>query len=149
MVSAGLYFPNPAAQVGNSIFPKSWASNPPPVVTFTQTPPAEYQPLTTNLFAAKFNGINSMVYAYSGAILFIAFMSEMRHPWDFWKAMLVAQLFISVVYIFFGGYVYSRWGQYCFSNINQVVAPLSLQIVVNVLSLLSGWLAICKCYDAF
>lgn len=29
----------------------------------------------------------------------------MRHPMDFWKAMLCAQLFISIVYIFFGVFV--------------------------------------------
>ena len=76
-----------------------------PVKTFVGVPPALYQPTDHNLFAAKFNGINSMVYAYSGAILFIAFLSEMRHPMDFWKAMLCAQLFISIVYIFFGAFV--------------------------------------------
>ncbi|KAF2484777.1 transmembrane amino acid transporter protein-domain-containing protein [Neohortaea acidophila] len=141
-ISAGLYFPNAVAQVYNSILPKEWAVHPVPVATFVGTPPALYQPTSTNLFAAKFNGINSMVYAYSGAILFVAFLSEMRHPWDFWKGMLCAQLFISVSYIFFGGFVYSQWGQYAFSNINQSVAPLGLQIVVNVLSLLTGWLAI-------
>jgi hypothetical protein len=32
-----------------------------PVRTFVNTPPAEYQPTDTNLFAAQFNGINSMV----------------------------------------------------------------------------------------
>jgi hypothetical protein len=32
-----------------------------PVKTFVSTPPAEYQPTDTNLFAAQFNGINSMV----------------------------------------------------------------------------------------
>lgn len=37
--------------------------------------------------------------------MFMAFLSEMRHPWDFWKAMTCAQLFISIVYIFFGAYV--------------------------------------------
>lgn len=32
-----------------------------PVKTFAGAPTAEYQPTDTNLFAAKFNGINSMV----------------------------------------------------------------------------------------
>jgi hypothetical protein len=32
-----------------------------PVKTFVGTPPAEYQPTDANLFAAQFNGINSMV----------------------------------------------------------------------------------------
>lgn len=34
--------------------------------------------------------------------MFIAFLAEMRRPMDFWKEMLVAQLFITVVYVFFG-----------------------------------------------
>lgn len=37
--------------------------------------------------------------------MFIAFLSEMRRPMDFWKAILVAQTFITVVYIFFGALV--------------------------------------------
>lgn len=82
---------------------------------------------------------------------------------DFWKAMFCAQLFISVVYIVFGAYVshacrgirvsaltvgqwqvYSRYGQYSYVNINQVVEPLRLQVVSNILVLITGWLAICK-----
>lgn len=37
--------------------------------------------------------------------MFVAFLSEMRHPMDFWKGLLCAQTFISVVYIFFGAFV--------------------------------------------
>lgn len=37
--------------------------------------------------------------------MFVAFLSEMRHPMDFWKAMLLAQSFITGVYIFFGAFV--------------------------------------------
>jgi hypothetical protein len=37
--------------------------------------------------------------------MFIAFLSEMRRPMDFWKGLLVAQTFITVVYIFFGAFV--------------------------------------------
>lgn len=55
------------------------------------------------------SGVNSIVYSYGGAFLFVAFLAEMRHPWDFWKGMLSAQLFICVVYVFFGGFVYGYW----------------------------------------
>jgi hypothetical protein len=86
----------------------------------------------------------------------------MRHPMDFWKAMLCAQLFISVVYIFFGAFVshscfrhvhkialmifqtYNYYGQYAYSSITQVVQPLSLQVLSNVLGLITGWLAVCE-----
>lgn len=37
--------------------------------------------------------------------MFVAFLSEMRRPMDFWKGLLVAQTFITVVYIFFGAFV--------------------------------------------
>ncbi|KAJ5661745.1 uncharacterized protein N7477_009361 [Penicillium maclennaniae] len=140
--AAAKYGPDPTAAVQNGILNKDWATNPAPVKTFAGAPPAEYQPTDANPFAAKFNGINSMVYAYSGAIMFIAFLSEMRHPMDFWKAMLLAQSFITGVYIFFGAFVYSFYGQYAYVSITQSVKPLNLQVVGNVLSLITGWLAV-------
>ena len=45
-------------------------------------------------------------------MIFIEFMAEMRRPMDFWKAMACAQVFISVVYMFFGLFVYSYQGQF-------------------------------------
>ncbi|KAJ5591714.1 uncharacterized protein N7459_002083 [Penicillium hispanicum] len=143
-VAAAKYGPDPTAAVQNGILPKEWANTATmaPVKTFANAPPAEYQPTDTDLFAAKFNGINTMVYAYSGAVMFVAFLSEMRRPMDFWKGLLVAQTFITVVYVFFGAFVYHYYGQYSYSNVNQSVNPERLQVVSNVLSLLTGWLAV-------
>ncbi|CAG8387358.1 unnamed protein product [Penicillium salamii] len=143
-VAAAKHGPDPTAAVNNGILPKEWAfeATMAPVKTFVSTPPAEYQPTDTNLFAAQFNGINSMVYAYSGAVLFVAFLSEMRRPADFWKGLLAAQAFITVVYVFFGAFIYNYYGQYGYSNVNQSVNPQNLQVVGNVLSLLTGWLAV-------
>ncbi|WPH01333.1 Hypothetical protein R9X50_00417400 [Acrodontium crateriforme] len=115
--------------------------NPPPPTTFVGVPPDSYQPTGTG-FSAQFNGVNSITYAYSGALLFMAFLAEMRHPMDFWKGVLMAQAFIACVYLLFGLYVYSRYGQYSYSIINQVVSPVSLQIVSNVFGLLTGWIAV-------
>ncbi|KAJ5489495.1 hypothetical protein N7539_004385 [Penicillium diatomitis] len=136
--------PDPTAAVNNGVLPKEWAvpATMAPVMTFVGTPPAMYQPTDHQLFAAQFNGINSMVYAYSGAVMFVAFLSEMRRPMDFWKGLLVAQTFITVVYIFFGALIYHFYGQYAYVNVNQTVSPQNIQIVGNVLSLLTGWLAI-------
>lgn len=113
-----------------------------PVKTFVGTPPAQYQQQTHDLFAAKFSGIDSVVYAYSGALLFVAFLSEMRHPMDFWKGCLLAQTFILVVYVFFGAFVYHYFGQYSITSISQVVSPYGLQLVSNILALVTGYLAI-------
>ena len=37
--------------------------------------------------------------------MFVAFLSEMRRPMDFWKGLLMGQTFITVVYVFFGAFV--------------------------------------------
>lgn len=41
--------------------------------------------------------------------------------------------------------VYKYYGQYAYTSVQQTVRPLSLQIVNNVLGLITGWLAVCKC----
>lgn len=79
--------------------------------------------------------------SYSGGLLFVAFMGEMRHPMDFWKGLICAQCFICCVYIIFGAYVYSNFGQYSLSTIFQVIKPESLRTVSNVFSLLTGFFA--------
>lgn len=99
-----------------------------PVVTFAGPPPDQYQQQAYG-FAGQFNAVNLMVctfnlssslvlsvgawltmtiVAYAGALLFVAFMAEMRHPMDFWKGMLLAQIFICFVYMLFGAYVSKR-----------------------------------------
>jgi hypothetical protein len=82
--------------------------------------------------------------SYGGALLFVAFLAEMRHPWDFWKGMLAAQSFICVVYIFFGAFVYGHYGQYAISNIGNVIQPLHLQQVNNILGLITAAIACCE-----
>ncbi|GAM90057.1 hypothetical protein ANO11243_080970 [Dothideomycetidae sp. 11243] len=112
------------------------------ITKFAGPPPADYQQQSTNLFSAQFNGVDTMVYAYSGALLFVAFLAEMRHPMDFWKGLIIGQGFICAVYIFFGAFVYSFFGQYSASNISQVINPNSLRVVSNVLALLTGMIAV-------
>lgn len=46
--------------------------------------------------------------SYSGAVLFVAFLAEMRQPFDFWKGMIIAQTFICVIYTVFGATVSSH-----------------------------------------
>lgn len=111
-----------------------------PVKTFVGIPPDNYQQQATG-FAGHFNGIDQMVYSWGGALLFIAFMAEMRHPMDFWKGMLVAQCFICCVYVIFGCFVYSQYGQYSATNIGNVIQPLSLQTANNIIGLVTGFIA--------
>jgi len=111
-----------------------------PIKTFAGPPPDHYQQQAHG-FAGQFNGINSMVYSYGGALLFIAFLAEMRHPWDFWKGMLCAQSFICVVYIFFGAFVYGHFGQYSIGNIGNAIQPLRLQQANNIIGLITAAIA--------
>ncbi|KAF3764829.1 hypothetical protein M406DRAFT_356682 [Cryphonectria parasitica EP155] len=111
-----------------------------PVKTFAGPPPDAYQ-MSAYGTAATMSGINSMVYSYGGALLFVAFLAEMRHPWDFWKGMLAAQSFICIVYIFFGAFVYGFYGQYSSSSITQVTAMKSLQVTGNVFALVTAFIA--------
>lgn len=68
-------------------------------------------PVETSAFVSlplesRINGIMNMVFAYGGAMIFVDFLSEMRRPWDFWKAMSCAQMLIGGVYMMFGMVVY-------------------------------------------
>lgn len=68
-------------------------------------------PVETSAFVvlpleSRVNGIMNMVFAYGGAMIFVDFLSEMRRPWDFWKAMSCAQLLIGGIYMMFGIVVY-------------------------------------------
>lgn len=119
-----------------------------PIVTFAGQPPDQYQQQVPG-FASQFNAVNTMVYAYAGALLFVAFLAEMRHPLDFWKGLFLAQAFICIVYLLFGIFVYSFWGQYSANNIVNVISPYGLQSAGNVLTMLTGFIAVCKCIFTF
>lgn len=85
----------------------------PPVMT-TAGPPATVE------FSGQVVGLMQAVYSYGGAMLYCEFMSEMRRPFDFWKALVIAETFIYVVYLFFGIFVYSYQGQYTINPAQQV-----------------------------
>ena len=74
-------------------------------------------------------------------MLFISFMSEMRHPWDFWKGVLCADVFIYVVYMFFGLFVYSYQGQYAYNPVMQGLSPYNWQTACNIMNLFTGLIA--------
>lgn len=58
----------------------------------------------------RINGLMNGVFAYGGATLFNELMAEMRRPMDFWKALLIADIFIFCIYITIGMVVYSYQG---------------------------------------
>src|SRR5690242_18642025 len=80
------------------------AFGPGPIHRYAGTPPSGAA-TGGDGFTGSLNGLNQAVYSYGGAMLFISFLSEMRHPWDFWKGILCADIFIYVCYLFFGLFV--------------------------------------------
>ncbi|KAK9685520.1 hypothetical protein K7432_015464, partial [Basidiobolus ranarum] len=58
-------------------------------------------------------GIMQIVYSYGGAMMFIGFMTEMKRPMDFWKAMLYAQILIFSCYMVFGVLCILELEEYC------------------------------------
>lgn len=106
----------------------------PPVVTTAGAP--EGTPFTGQVV-----GLMQAVYSYGGAMLYCEFMSEMRKPFDFWKALLCADLFIYIVYIFFGIYVYSFQGQYTINPANQGMSPQGVLTAGNIIGFVSSLIA--------
>ncbi|CZS88641.1 related to neutral amino acid permease [Rhynchosporium graminicola] len=98
-------------------------------------------PYDSRGFVGSVNGLMQAVYAYGGAMVFVEFMSEMRRPRDFWKGMICAQVFIYIVYVFYGCFIYAFQGQYSVNPSYQGVAPYAWQTVGNVVSFISALIA--------
>jgi hypothetical protein len=111
-----------------------------PIHRYAGTPPAGAATGGSG-FVGSLNGLNQAVYSYGGAMLFIAFLAEMRHPWDFWKGVLCADIFIYIVYMFFGLFVYSYQGQYSFNPVMQGLSPYNWQTATNIMNLFTGLIA--------
>ncbi|KAF2152568.1 hypothetical protein K461DRAFT_286439 [Myriangium duriaei CBS 260.36] len=92
-------------------------------------------------FTAAITGLMQAVYSYGGAMVFIEFMSEMRRPYDFIKAMWGAQAFIYFFYMFYGCFLYGYQGQYVINPSYQGLSPYHWQIVANVLNMVASIIA--------
>lgn len=92
-------------------------------------------------FQGQIVGLMQAVYSYGGAMLFVEFMAEMKRPFDFWKGMLCAQVFIYFVYMLFGLFVYSYQGQFTLIIAYQGISSYAWQTVANAFGLTSGLIA--------
>ncbi|KAK4693982.1 hypothetical protein P7C71_g3515, partial [Lecanoromycetidae sp. Uapishka_2] len=92
-------------------------------------------------FGSAINGLMQAVYAYGGSMIFIEFMSEMKHPHDFLKAMWSAQLFIYICYMLYGLFMYGYQGQYLQNPSYLGIAPYAWQTTGNVLAMVSALIA--------
>ncbi|KAI9716609.1 MAG: hypothetical protein M1828_007642 [Chrysothrix sp. TS-e1954] len=95
----------------------------------------------TSSFVGPLNGAMSAVFSYGGAMVFPEFMSEMKRPRDFLKGMWGAQVFIYLVYMFYGMFMYGYQGQYVVNPSYLGVSKYSIQTAGNVFAMLSALIA--------
>ncbi|GAM85071.1 hypothetical protein ANO11243_030740 [Dothideomycetidae sp. 11243] len=118
----------------------------PPVLT-AQLPDGSFPAVQTSAGApvsgivAGVGGLMQAVYSYGGAMLFIEFMSEMRRPYDFIKAMWGAQLFIYLCYLFYGCFMYGYQGQWVTNPTYQGMSPYGWTVATNMLNLIASLIA--------
>jgi len=130
----------PGTPFGDTNFPNGTIQSAIPTRTFAGTPPDGFASGGTG-FLGTYQGLNSIIYAYGGAMLFFNLLAEMRNPWDFWKGMLCADIFIYLAYMFFGIFQYSFQGQYTYSQNYQSISPYNYQTAGNILSIVGGLIA--------
>ncbi|KAH7098985.1 transmembrane amino acid transporter protein-domain-containing protein [Auriculariales sp. MPI-PUGE-AT-0066] len=101
------------------------------------TGPVQTAKFVDGTLFSKVNGIMNMVYAYGGAMIFPDFMAEMRHPMDFWKAMILSQTVIFLVYMVYGVVIYAFQGQYTLPIAFQGLNNYGFQTACNILVMIS------------
>lgn len=60
---------------------------------------------------------------------------------DFWKGLLIAQIFIYSAYVFFGAFMYSFHGQFAYNPSQQGIVLYGAQTAANILSVISALIA--------
>lgn len=130
MVVTNVYPPNYAASYTSYKTPKG------PVQTSSSWPEG------TDL-NNRINGLMQGVFSYGGATLFNELMAEMRRPYDFWKGLICAEVFIISVYLTMGMVVYSAQGQFAFNPAYQGIpnSAYAWQTLGNAISFISGLIA--------
>jgi amino acid transporter len=118
-------------------FPCGNATCPEPIQKFAGSPPPGFASGGPG-FLGSFQGINNIIYAYGGAMIFFNLMAEMRNPWDFWKGMLCADIFIYLAYMFYGLFQYSYQGQFTYAVSYQSITPFNYQTACNILSIIGS-----------
>jgi len=86
-------------------------------------------------FDGQVVGLMQAVYSYGGSMLFCEFMSEMKRPWDFWKALICAQAVIMIIYLTFGVFVYSFQGQFSINPAGQGISNYAWQTATNIIGM--------------
>lgn len=63
-------------------------------------------------FAQAISAVSSIIFAYSGTPGFFSIVSEMRHPRQYTKAVMICQISLTAIYIIIGCVIYYYCGSY-------------------------------------
>ncbi len=74
-------------------------------------------------------------------MIFPEIMAEMRHPLDFWKGLLAAELLIFCAYVLYGNFIYAYAGQYTLAVAFQGMFQGAASTACNVLNIITGVIA--------
>jgi amino acid permease len=119
---------------GSSVTPDPQTGAYPPVMTTGGLP------VSPNFYGSV-SGAMQAIFAYGGAMIFPEFMSEMKRPRDFLKAMWCAQAFIYVCYMFYGLFMYGFQGQYTINPSYLGIGKYSIQTAGNAFAMASAVIA--------
>lgn len=120
----------------------SYGLVPAPIQTFAGVPPDGLKTGGDGVNAGL-NAASVAIAACSGAFFYPSFMAEMRHPMDFWKGLIIAEIITTAIYIVFGMEVYHFYGQFTYFAINQGISNYAWQTAMNVIYILVGIVGCC------
>lgn len=82
------------------------------IIALAVSPRASYDTMSATLHPSlpvAFNGMANIIFAYAGHLAWVSFISELRDPRDFPKALFVQQAFMIIAYLVVSIVIY-RYG---------------------------------------
>lgn len=116
------------------------------IVALAVSPRASYDAMAATLHPSlpvAFNSISNVVFAYAGHLAWVSFISELRDPREFPKALLVQQAFMIIAYLVVSIVIYHYGGQNvaspALSSTSTTVAKVAWGVALPTVSLCSVW----------
>lgn len=116
------------------------------IIALAVSPRASYDTMQATLHPSlptAFNSISNIVFAWSGHLAWVSFISELRDPREFPKALLVQQAFMMVAYLVVSIVIYRYGGDNVASpalgSTSKTVAKVAWGIAIPTVSSRSVW----------
>lgn len=112
------------------------------IIALAVSPRASYATMSATLhpsLSTGFNSISNVVFAYAGHLAWVSFISELRDPREFPKALLVQQAFMIVAYLIVSIVVYHYGGDNvaspALSSTSKTVAKVAWGVALPTVSI--------------